>query len=297
MNKWIVYQRERFPLLQYIPMMAALSFCALSYSSHLSASPKPISWQEFMTAFLTTISFFMLLRIADEHKDFAEDSQFRPYRPVQRGLITLKELRIFGIFLVLLQIGLAFFLDTRLLKILFIAYAYFALMTVEFFVPQWLKKRHTLYLLSHMVIMPLIDMYSTAIYWLTRGLPFSLGIVVFMLSGYCDGTVVEVGRKLRAKENEEYGVDTYTQIWGAKRAMLVWIICMTVSFISTVIAAFQVHVGYQVLIILGILYCYACYISYKFAGEPTAKNAKVFEIFPGVWMLVMYLALGILPYF
>ena len=64
----------------------------------------------------------MLLRIADEHKDFEEDSKYSSYRPVQRGLVTLRELRTIGIALILLQIGTAVWLDIRLLGILAIVY-------------------------------------------------------------------------------------------------------------------------------------------------------------------------------
>ena len=32
-------------------------------------------------------------------------------------------------------------------------------MTAEFFVPEWLKARPFLYLVSHMAIMPFIDLY------------------------------------------------------------------------------------------------------------------------------------------
>ena len=45
----------------------------------------------------TSPVFFLQLRIADEFKDFAEDSRFRPYRPVPRGLVTLTELGWVGV--------------------------------------------------------------------------------------------------------------------------------------------------------------------------------------------------------
>jgi 4-hydroxybenzoate polyprenyltransferase len=299
MSKWITYTKERFPLLQYIPMMLTFSFCAVSYSMHLSNSDAKISdinIIQYITAFLSTIFFFMLIRIADEHKDFEEDTTYRPYRPVQRGLVTLRELRWIGVFLLLGQIAMAIFIEPWLLLVLLIVYAWLTLMTVEFFLAKWLKKKHTLYLLSHMVILPLIDMYATSLEWLPRGGGMSLGIVVFMISSFCDGTVVEVGRKLRAKENEEYGVDTYTQIWGAKKAMFVWMICMSISFVSTVLAGFQVKAGIEILLVLFVLYCYAGYIAWRFAKDPTSKNAKIFEIFPGFWMISMYLLLGIIPF-
>jgi len=250
-----------------------------------------------VTAMVITLFWFMLMRIADEHKDFKEDSEFRSYRPVQRGLVKLKELRIIGIILVITQIALSIWVDWRLLGLLVLGYIWFALMSVEFFVPKWLKAHPTIYLVSHMVILPFIDLYATAVEWLPRGGVLSFGIVLYMISSFCDVTVVEVGRKLRAKENEEYGVDTYTQIWGPKRAMAVWLICMTISGTSTVLAGFQVRVGWHILCVLSVLYIFAVFTAIRFARSPTPKNAKIFTILPGVWMILMHAMLGFLPFF
>jgi 4-hydroxybenzoate polyprenyltransferase len=170
-------------------------------------------------------------------------------------------------------------------------------MTVEFGIPKWLKKRPTIYLLSHMMLLPLIDLYATAVEWLPRGGMFSFGIMLYMVSSFCDGTVVEVGRKLRAPENEEYGVDTYTQIWGPKRAMVVWLLAITISGSSTVLAGFHVGVGYVIMIVLSPLYFLAISTAIKFAKIPSPKNAKIFTILPGVWMILMHTMLGLLPFF
>jgi len=121
--KWQIYQKERFPLVQYIPLIAAFSFCAVSYSAILRNST--ISLGAFLSAFITSFSFFMLLRIADEFKDFEEDSKFRPYRPVPRGLIKLKELAIVGVVLLIIQFGVASIYYSNLLYILFLIWIYF----------------------------------------------------------------------------------------------------------------------------------------------------------------------------
>lgn len=300
MNKWRIYQKERFPLLAYIPLMAAFGFSSVGYSMHLynpQAQLVDLDIRKAVVAIITTLFWFMLLRIADEHKDYEEDCEFRPYHPVQRGLVTLKELRRIGIILVLIQITLSIWIDWRLLIMLGLVYFWFTLMTLEFGVSKWLKARPTLYLISHMILVPLIDLYATAVEWLPRGGMFSFGIMLYMISSFCDGTVVEVGRKLRVKENEEYGVDTYTQIWGPKRAMTVWMICMTVSGTSTVLAGFQVRVGWEVMFALTPLYILAAYVSVRFAKAPTAQNAKVFKILPGIWMILMHSMLGFLPFF
>ena len=300
MKKWWIYQKEQFPLLGYIPLMATFGFSSVSYSMHLhnpGATLSDVNIKQAITAIIITLFWFMLLRIADEHKDFEEDKQFRPYRPVPRGLVKLKELRVIGIALIIIQIALSVWVDLRLLFMLIPVYIWFTLMTIEFGVPKWLKKHPTVYLISHMLIMPLIDLYATSVEWLPRGGVFNFGIMLYMISSFCDGTVVEVGRKLRAKEDEEYGVDTYTHIWGAKRAMVVWMICMTISGTSTVLAGFQVRVGFIIMCVLAPLYIIAALTAVRFAKSPTPKNAKIFKVLPGVWMILMHAMLGFLPFF
>jgi len=300
MRRWWIYQKERFPLAQFLPMMLAFGFSGVAFSMHLDnpyASVADLNILQYITAGVVTLTWFMLMRIADEHKDFEEDSMYRPYRPVQRGIVKLSELRVIGAVLVLVQIGLSIAVGLPLLVTLGIAYIWFALMTAEFFAPKWMKRHLTIYLLSHMMILPLINLYVTSIDWLPRGGMFSFGLLAYMISSFCDGTVVEVGRKLRAKENEEYGVDTYTQIWGPRRAMVVWCLVITASLASTVFAGFQVRIGLIIFFILLPLYIIAVLAAIRFARNPTPKNAKFFEIFPGVWMFLMYFMLGVLPFF
>ena len=56
-------------------------------------------------AFATAFLFFLQLRIADEFKDFEEDSRYRPYRPVPRGLVRLRELGWLGAAAACLQLA------------------------------------------------------------------------------------------------------------------------------------------------------------------------------------------------
>ena len=68
-----------------------------------------------------------------------------------------------------LQLGLALGFDARLVPLLLLTLAYLALMSVEFFAGEWLRKQPFLYMASHMAIMPLIDFYATACDWLPAG--------------------------------------------------------------------------------------------------------------------------------
>ena len=80
--RWWIYQKERFPIFQHGPLVAAFSSCAVAYSALLTGS-SPV-WQSFAVAFITCLIFFLQLRIADEFKDAEEDATYRPYRAVPR---------------------------------------------------------------------------------------------------------------------------------------------------------------------------------------------------------------------
>ncbi len=130
-NRWYIYQKERFPILMYIPMIAAFSTSAVGYASILRGGK--VSALSLITSFITSFTVFALLRIADEHKDFEDDSKYRPYRPVPRGLVKLSELRNIGIVLLIIQVIFALILDYTLVPLLFLAWLYLVMMRKEFF--------------------------------------------------------------------------------------------------------------------------------------------------------------------
>src|SRR5438128_368969 len=156
LKRWWVYQRERFPILAHGLLIAAFSFSAVCFSALLRGQVVLPSATTVTVAFGTAFLFFLQLRIADEFKDFEEDSSYRPYRPVPRGLVSLRELGVLGLLAALLQLGLALYLQPSLLLLLALVWTYLALMSKEFFIGRWLKAHPIPYLISHMVIIPLV---------------------------------------------------------------------------------------------------------------------------------------------
>ena len=120
------------------------------------------SWSGLVVAFGSVFFFFLMLRIADEFKDYEDDLRWRPYRPVQRGLVSLRELGLVGAAGAAVQLGLCLWLDARLLPLLLVVWTYLALMSKEFFVKEWLKRRPITYMWTHMLIMPQVDFYATS---------------------------------------------------------------------------------------------------------------------------------------
>jgi 4-hydroxybenzoate polyprenyltransferase len=299
-SRWWTYQRERFPLFGHGPLVAAFSFSAVAYSSLLRGEALLPALTTWLVAFLTSLAFFMQLRIADEFKDFEEDSRYRPYRPVPRGLVTLRQLGVLGLLFACVQLALAVWLHPPLVVVLIGTWIYLALMSHEFFAREWLKARPITYLWTHMLIMPLIDLYATACDWLVAsgGWDFSVlpdGLHWFLIVSFFNGIVIEIGRKIRAPEDEEEGVETYSVLWGRGRAVQVWLGVLSVTAISAALAARQIDFLWPVITVLLLLLAVAAAAGWHFLRKPQPGAGKRFELLAGVWTLCMYLALGAGP--
>ncbi len=294
--RWWVYQRERFPLLAHGPLIACFSFCAISYSAQLrgTAAPSLAGWA---VAFVICLCSFLHLRIADEFKDAEEDARWRPYRPVPRGLVTLRELGWIWAATAALQLVLAacFAPGWHLAGLLLLTWTYLALMTREFFCREWLKARPLTYLWSHMFIMPLVDLFATACDWVPAGTGLPVGLGWFLVVSYCNGLSLEFGRKIRAPQDEERGVETYTVLWGRPRATLAWLGTLVFTAGAACAAAARIDALAPVAAILGLALLAAAFIARAFLRAPSTASAKRIETFSGLWTLTLYLSLGALP--
>lgn len=293
-KRWWIYQRERFPILAHGLLIAAFSYSAVCYSALLrEASHVPAL--TVLVSFASALLFFLQLRIADEHKDHEEDCRYRPYRPVPRGLVSLRELAVVGMLAAAVQLGVALLLEPALVLLLAVVWTYLALMSKEFFVGPWLRRHPTLYMLSHMVIILLIDFYATACDWLPAGPGPPLGLGWFLAVSYFDGVVLEMGRKIRAPEDEEPGVNTYSALWGPRRAVLAWLGALALTAVCAAMAAVRIDFSLPVAIVLVILGTAAALMAWQFLRHPDARRAKRIEALSGIWTVLMYLSLGAVP--
>jgi 4-hydroxybenzoate polyprenyltransferase len=295
-NRWWVYQRERFPLAAHAPLIAAFSGSAVSYSALLRGGTAFPGWGALLVAFPTAGFFFLQLRIADEFKDQEEDRRYRPYRPVPRGLVRLGELAAIGLGGALVQLALALCWDPALTLLLAGVWLYLGLMTCEFFARAWLKARPLTYLWTHMLIMPLVDLYVTAVDWLPAlGLP-PRGLAWFLLVSFCCGTVVEIGRKIRASADEAGGVPTYTALWGRPAAVGAWLAAMLAGGIGALLAAERIGATRSVGCLLALPLVGAAAAAWRFLQRPESARSRLFEPLSALWVLLTYLGLGALPH-
>jgi 4-hydroxybenzoate polyprenyltransferase len=296
------YQAERFPILGYVPLIAAFTFASAAYSrlarraAGMPDSAGFIPLPLYLVGTLTSLTFFFMLRVLDEHKDADTDARFRRELPVPRGLITLAELRWIGGGALAVVLLLNAVLAPILLLPCALAAVWAFLMTKEFFVRDWLRAHMLAYLVTHMMIMPMIDAYTTGLDWLVAGRRAPDGLPWFLAVTFANGALVEIGRKLRAPENEREGVDTYTKAWGPVLAPLAWLGLLAASaFLAWRAAHFTgaAHSTARVVIPAAVVLGSP---GIAFLVTRRDRFGTLCEKVSGLWAIVTYLTLGAGPF-
>lgn len=292
-KRFYIYQKERFPFIGHGIMIASFTFSVIAYSRMCRGLTNQISWDSYLIAAFTTVSLFFLVRIFDEFKDKEEDAKFRSHLPVPRGLISFKELTYIGIVTAILQITINIIFNPIIFILYFVVIGFLLLMGKEFFVPKWLKKHLMIYALSHMFIIPLIDVYASGMDWLREGVPAPKGLIFFFVVSYLNGFVLEFGRKIRNPEREEF--NTYSTMFGPKKATIAWIFILLANLAMSITAAVYVNLGNVGYGILVGLFCLAVIPAFLFLKNMNEKNSKLIELSSGLWAIAMYLTLGGIP--
>ena len=288
------YQAERFPVAKTALLLAVFCVAGINVTVFLGERSPP-GWSAYAFAWVVTFIIFFQMRVCDEHKDHADDTRYRPERPVPRGLISLHELRWLGLSGVPAAAVVAGVYEPGLLIPLAVVWIWLALMTVEFFMPATLKARPAAYLVSHMIIMPLIALLVTACVWVETG-SMPDGLWLFLIVSFLNGVVLEVGRKLRTPDNEREGVETYSALWGPKPAAGIWLVAVlaagTLAFMLGVSMQAVVVVGPAIL--LGLLA--ALFAALMFSEAADHRSQRRIETVSGLWVLLSYAGLGFAPW-
>ena len=290
-----MYQKERFPLFKHALLIATFTFSAIGYARICRGAEGFIPFTDYASGVFMTFTLFFLLRIADEFKDKVEDAKYRPYLPVPRGLISLNELKKVAFITLGLQGLVMIFLQPALWLLYVMVLGYLFLMRVEFFVPQWLKKHPILYMTSHMMIIPLMDCFASGLDWMNNGVSAPNGLLFFFLVSFLNGIVLEFGRKIKAPENEEPGVQSYTSLYGTRSAVVCWLLVLTLTAVSSLLAAKYAGFSTSMQLVFPVFMLFSAIPGLLFLKQPSAKTAKWIENSSGLWTLSMYLLLGGLP--
>ncbi len=292
MNRWWIYQRERFPLAAYGLLAVTVGVAATTHSSLLRGQ---VAWPgvgTLLAASTSALAFFAQMRVADEFKDREDDATWRPERPVPRGLVRLHELAAIALAAAVLQVALACAFGAPMLWPLAATWAYFALTVVEFGAAHWLKARPWAYLLSHLPLPGLILFQLSSFDWLPAHAPMPSGLGALLATAVAAALLLELGRKLRAPGDEQAGVVTYTAAWGLRRSVAVWAAALAATLAAAGGAAARVGAGQAFAAAALVLFALGLAAALRFVAAPDQRRAARLDTLARVATLLAYLGLG-----
>lgn len=271
------WMAERFPFANILGVILVWA-AAVAWGRALS-TPGAISVRlRDVAGAVGAVAFFLMLRVFDEHKDYEADCVSHPDRVLQRGVITLRVLKVVGALAVALQLSASILFDGGrgpVTRAWLTAFGWSLLMAREFFMSEWLRPRLVLYALSHMLVMPL------AVFWMIKmgAGAAPLRAVVWMLPvvSYLTGFAFEIARKLKAPADERDSVDSYTKAFGTRRAPIILAVVLTAAstgfagMLAVVAAGSTAVVGNMVLVAALLP---ALVAAVRFRRDPAASSAK-----------------------
>lgn len=267
--------KERFPAINF---STALLMILFAKSTALLEEKSSWNWQwQDLGCFLLIASHLFLLRVFDEHKDHQSDQINHPERVIQKGLVSLTEIKILGAFAFVIQI-LGFLLIpfqmTNILLWLGI-WGWTFLMTKEFFAKDWLRSKLFIYSFLHLLISPalvlsIFSFYqsgdsSPAIYYFVFGVLFS------------SGWFYELTRKNKAPSEETKDI-TFSNLWGIQKSTYAQFLIFNI-FITLSLGYFShlMLLNITSLAILVFIYFLTSATLFNFMRNPNIKNRKKSE--------------------
>lgn len=290
LKKWYTYQKERFPILTFGIYVLSIVIAVFSYTN--SKVTRAVDYMIILPMFLVTFLQFLMTRIVDEFKDYEEDCKYRPYRPVPRGLIKLKELKVLFIICIILQFFITIIFGKGMISIisLGIMWIFFAIMSKGFFIKKTLDKHILLEVTLDEIMMPLmIAFLITFTPYINKNNPISMNVSnifnakTLLIMSYIVSWIVEVARKIRSKEQEEKGVKTYTAVLGITKATVL------LTVLETFLAIMQYLIlGNKYTVIIVLLYIINVITNILFVMKKSKKYAKGVELSANIYILIVY---------
>ena len=303
-KKWYTYQKERFPVLMYGIYIFSIVFSTYCFTSWLGRNlffngslmnivsvnnPSEIKWSTILIMFIVAFLQFLMVRIIDEFKDYEDDCKFRPYRPVPRGLITLKELKVLFIICIIMQMLITVIFCAKAIPFLILVWVFFAIMSKSFFIKKITEKYILLEVLLDEFLMPILVIYlAIFVNGSIEQLFASKFFFLFLFMTYIISWIVEIARKVRCKEDEEKGVKTYTAVFGIKNATIL------LSTLEIALACIQGIILNKYIISVVCLIFAVILINIGFITKRNRKFAKLTELSANIYIFLVYFSMGLL---
>lgn len=287
LSRFNEYQKERFPfaVLIFTTLSVVLSSAAIVVSESTSFSSLTIP---IIVGTMTCLLFMFNIRVFDDFKDKGFDNKYHKERPVQRGLISLKELNIINLVSIVFQVILNAFISLGAFIYWILAMCYSLIAKKEFFIKNYIRKRFILYNFLNLMQMFFLQIYLYAI--IEPNFSFKDPLVfihfIFVLS---NALILEVARKLKSKHNESKGLDTYSSRYGVRKSSYIYAGSYLVTYLFFLVIFLQINFSIIILLLSLLSLVLIIYSTIYYATKRSKLSTKVLEGIAILFYLSMHL--------
>lgn len=290
------YLAERFPV--PVTLMLAVATASASYAVAQRPGFAHGGWPLLVDGaglggILLVFLLLFHLRVFDEHKDFAQDAATRPDRPVQRGLVTLGQLKVFGAIALALEAAIALAPGVSAGWWWALAVGYSVLMLFEFFVPRWLERHFGIYAVSHSAIMSVVCVALVMRFAGRSGVVPTADVAVLAVLALASTFSIDVLRKMWTPEHEIDGVESWSKLIGLPRTGVLGGALLVIAGGAAGWLGLRVGGGAIWLAVVTAVTAWGLVTIVGFAKAPTEKGEKMMQVVAGVHYLVVWTGIAV----
>jgi len=280
LSAYALWFSERFPAINFVSSYLLFAFVFV-YASVLNQSSMEWTIKEIFLA-LGILTQLLLLRVLDEFKDHEYDKEHHPDRVLQKGILGLDDLRAILFLSVSAQVVLNIIWGDPLNGSWLLMMLWTFLMTKEFFIGNWLRKRVFLYLFSHMTVMIFLVSWLFSFYGLSVTDSWPALSLIFIGS-----VLYEITRKSRGLD-EDKRLDSYPKVIGfLGNTTLMLTLALGLFVVKFVFIVNQFHWIYTWDLLAGFIFVVSLFL---FHLKRRKKFRKVLEANYGGLMMALYLS-------
>lgn len=265
-KRYWVYQWERLPVIPLLLMSASVGAAILQANY-------AFSWPRLLISTVLVSAYLLQIRFADEPKDFEHDNKFYPTRPVQRGVITLAELR--RLRNAAIAIFFAAAIVTQSWTVIFLAclqQIYSLLTRKEFFMREWLRDHFFIYMFSHYFQLIILNWLALTILQVPESQKLT-----YLVFGLLLTAIVELVRKIHPDDNDRAG-DTYSATLGKVRAIGLYMLFTSAAVIFSGWLLNRVDGDTMALVVVGFGFVFSLYASLRYLQASSKDNTKILQL-------------------
>jgi len=272
-RQWI-YLKEMYPVLPRVGV-ATIIFFELYFVLLVNYGVTDIRLgAEEAVGALTLFTFLMLLRIADDFKDFETDKRLFAHRALPSGRVFHRDLWVLLWVSVSITVVLNVLVMNNLPFFIFL-YVYGTLMSLWFFQRDKIQPNLMLALVTHNPIIMIMNVYVisfTCIKYGLDGLTWTTFLLAFTL--YFPGLIWEIARKIRAPGAEtEY--TTYSKIFGYRKVTRFIMVVTVVDVLTNLVLVYNVNRFALILLVANVVWITLVYRKYVKDPERFSLIKKV----------------------